>query len=313
MTELQREYDATGKITLDQVLAAAKKYVHPASSSMLLVGDRAKDRAGPQSPESGGDRGPRRRRQDSRRRNEVGPLFCGGGAFQPRLSMVCGAGACSPACRSVAYFPACFDLPRRLLVAALAAVVCSFARRGPNRCANVPSARRLGHPHRVRLCRRHLGSAEDRRPGNATHVGARRGAVSPLLTRRIATSRSAPTTMAISTSTSCLAGRRAGATDPPPDGRPRARLASRRQAGAVHVEPRVGPSALRSVLSGRRQTAACPRSCRCRTASSRRSRPTPSRSRTCRRRNRTGHGSAIAAAGRRTSGGSTSRHSRRRT
>ena len=42
MTELQREYDATGKITLDQVLAAAKKYVQPASSSMLLVGDRAK-------------------------------------------------------------------------------------------------------------------------------------------------------------------------------------------------------------------------------------------------------------------------------
>jgi len=42
MTELQREYDATGTVTLDQVLAAAKKYVLPASSSILLVGDRAK-------------------------------------------------------------------------------------------------------------------------------------------------------------------------------------------------------------------------------------------------------------------------------
>ena len=81
MTELQREYDATGTITLDQVLAAAKKY----RASCVVVnsprGRSRQDRAGPQSPESGGDRGPRRRRQDSRRRNEVGPRFCGGGAF----------------------------------------------------------------------------------------------------------------------------------------------------------------------------------------------------------------------------------------
>ena len=46
MTELQREYDATGKVTLAQVLAAAKKYVLPGSASMLLVGDRAKIEAG---------------------------------------------------------------------------------------------------------------------------------------------------------------------------------------------------------------------------------------------------------------------------
>jgi zinc protease len=42
MSELQREYDATGAVTLPQVLAAAKKYVLPASSSILVIGDRAK-------------------------------------------------------------------------------------------------------------------------------------------------------------------------------------------------------------------------------------------------------------------------------
>jgi zinc protease len=42
LSELQREYDGTGKQTLDQVLAAEKKYVNPAQSAILLVGDRAK-------------------------------------------------------------------------------------------------------------------------------------------------------------------------------------------------------------------------------------------------------------------------------
>jgi zinc protease len=42
MTELQREYDATNAVTMDQVQAATKKYVRPDSSSMLLVGDRSK-------------------------------------------------------------------------------------------------------------------------------------------------------------------------------------------------------------------------------------------------------------------------------
>jgi zinc protease len=42
MTELQREHDATQAVTLPQVLAAAKKYVLPPSSSVLLVGDRTK-------------------------------------------------------------------------------------------------------------------------------------------------------------------------------------------------------------------------------------------------------------------------------
>jgi zinc protease len=46
LTELQREYDATGKLTLDQVLAAVQKYVKPANSAMLLVGDRAKVESG---------------------------------------------------------------------------------------------------------------------------------------------------------------------------------------------------------------------------------------------------------------------------
>jgi zinc protease len=46
LSELQREYDGTTKETLDQVLAAEKKYVNPASSAMLLVGDRAKVESG---------------------------------------------------------------------------------------------------------------------------------------------------------------------------------------------------------------------------------------------------------------------------
>ncbi len=42
MTELQREFDATSKLTLADVQAAVKKYVQPDKSSLLLVGDRAK-------------------------------------------------------------------------------------------------------------------------------------------------------------------------------------------------------------------------------------------------------------------------------
>ena len=46
LTELQREYDATSKLSLADVQAAVKKYVLPARSSLLLVGDRAKIEAG---------------------------------------------------------------------------------------------------------------------------------------------------------------------------------------------------------------------------------------------------------------------------
>jgi zinc protease len=42
MTEFQREYDATNKATLPEVLAAAKKYASPDKATLLLVGDRAK-------------------------------------------------------------------------------------------------------------------------------------------------------------------------------------------------------------------------------------------------------------------------------
>ena len=42
MTELQREYDATAGVTLEQALAAAKKYAKPDAAGLLLVGDRAK-------------------------------------------------------------------------------------------------------------------------------------------------------------------------------------------------------------------------------------------------------------------------------
>jgi zinc protease len=42
MTELQREVDATGTATMEQVAAASKKYVAPDKLSLLLVGDLAK-------------------------------------------------------------------------------------------------------------------------------------------------------------------------------------------------------------------------------------------------------------------------------
>jgi zinc protease len=45
-TELQREYDATTAATLDQALAAAKKYARPDTATLLLVGDRTKIEAG---------------------------------------------------------------------------------------------------------------------------------------------------------------------------------------------------------------------------------------------------------------------------
>ena len=46
MTELQREFDAVNGLTIDQALAAAKKYVRPEAASLLLVGDRTKIEAG---------------------------------------------------------------------------------------------------------------------------------------------------------------------------------------------------------------------------------------------------------------------------
>jgi zinc protease len=45
-TELQREYDATSTATLEQALAAAKKYARPDAATLLLVGDRTKIEAG---------------------------------------------------------------------------------------------------------------------------------------------------------------------------------------------------------------------------------------------------------------------------
>jgi predicted Zn-dependent peptidase len=42
MTELQREYDATNGVTMEQIQSATKKHVRPDASAMLLVGDRAK-------------------------------------------------------------------------------------------------------------------------------------------------------------------------------------------------------------------------------------------------------------------------------
>jgi zinc protease len=42
MTELQREYDETSKVTLEAARAAAGKYARPEKAALLLVGDRAK-------------------------------------------------------------------------------------------------------------------------------------------------------------------------------------------------------------------------------------------------------------------------------
>jgi zinc protease len=42
LAELQREYDATAAVTLEQVLGAVTKYVKPDAAGLLLVGDRAR-------------------------------------------------------------------------------------------------------------------------------------------------------------------------------------------------------------------------------------------------------------------------------
>jgi zinc protease len=46
MSEIQREYEETGKATLAAVLAAANKYAKPERATLLLVGDRSKIEAG---------------------------------------------------------------------------------------------------------------------------------------------------------------------------------------------------------------------------------------------------------------------------
>ena len=96
--------------------------------------------------------------------------------------------------------------------------------------------------------------------------------------------------------------RRARAAHASPDGGSRHRLASRRQACALRIRPRERAAALQPVLSRRVSMEACRRSCPCRTASSAPSRRTARASCTCRCRRTSATGSAIAAAGRPTSG-----------
>ena len=98
------------------------------------------------------------------------------------------------------------------------------------------------------------------------------------------------------------AGRRSVAPDLAPDDRSRARLASRRHARAVRVVARERPAALQPVLPGRRRRRPGREAAGARTASSAPTRPTASSSPTCRSRRTSAPGSAIAAAGRPTSG-----------
>ncbi len=102
-----------------------------------------------------------------------------------------------------------------------------------------------------------------------------------------------------------VAGRRADAPDLAPDDRSRARLASRRHAGPVRLGARERAAALQPVLPGRRQGRSGREAAGPRTASSPPSPRTASSSPTCRSRRRSARGSAIAAAGRPTSGRST--------
>ncbi|HEY0593533.1 MAG TPA: hypothetical protein VGF40_17305, partial [Thermoanaerobaculia bacterium] len=46
LSELQREAEEPRRITLDQVRAAATKYVNPKDAALILVGDLAKIEAG---------------------------------------------------------------------------------------------------------------------------------------------------------------------------------------------------------------------------------------------------------------------------
>ena len=93
----------------------------------------------------------------------------------------------------------------------------------------------VSHADRLRLRRRHLAGAESRRHRHAAQLAARRGDVPALFARR----HQARLQRRLRRQHRRLrrAGRRrgAGAAHASPDGRPRRRLASRRQARAVRV------------------------------------------------------------------------------
>ena len=160
-------------------------------------------------------------------------------------------------------------------------------------------------PDRLRLRRRHLGGAEAGRRRRPPQLAARRGIVPALLAGRQDARLLRQLRRQHRRLHGAGAGRRSVAAHLASDGRSRARLAPRRHAGAVRLVARERPAALQPVLPRRRPRAARPRSCRSRTASSPPTRPTASSSPTCRSRRRSARGSAIAAAGRRTSGRST--------
>ena len=89
MTELQREYDEIGRLTLAAARSAAEKYARPERAALVLVGDRAKIEA--QGPRSQGRRDRRRRRRKAARcpaggvAELVGPVTFYSGVVTRRL------------------------------------------------------------------------------------------------------------------------------------------------------------------------------------------------------------------------------------
>ena len=160
-------------------------------------------------------------------------------------------------------------------------------------------------PDRLRVRGRHLDRAEDRRRGHPAELTRRRGDVPALLARRATIAYSANYDGNLDVYVVAATRRRAGAAHAPPDGRPRGRLASRRQARAVRLGPRERAPALQPVLPGAgnrrpaREAAGAVRRVR-RVLGRRRD-----ASRTCRSRRTSARGSGTAAAGRPTSGCST--------
>ena len=115
---------------------------------------------------------------------------------------------------------------------------------------DVPRTGRLGHQHRLRLCRRPLGRPEDRRHGVAGHDAPRRGELPALLARREQDRLHRQLRRQPGRVRDPGPGRRAGARDAPPDARPAGGLVSRRALAPRRDLDGERPPALRPVLQG---------------------------------------------------------------
>ena len=141
------------------------------------------------------------------------------------------------------------------LFARLALAAARHGKRGrpsrrPDRRPHVPLSGRVSRADRLRVRGRHLDRAEGRRRGHPAQLTGRRGDVPALLARREDHRLQRQLRRQPRRVRRRRHGRHAGAAHAPPDGRPADRLASRRPARAVRVEPRERAPALQPVLPG---------------------------------------------------------------